>query len=66
VVCVYKGNYFAQVATGSACRSYYFQFKSASGGIYRYPDTGFFNTYGEGSCLSDWTATAGISNRTSK
>jgi hypothetical protein len=44
-------------AVGSECRSYYFQFTSASGGVYRYPETGYFNTYGEGSCTTDWTDT---------
>jgi hypothetical protein len=56
---VLQGNYFAQLPTGTACRSYYFQFMSASGGVYRYPETGFFNTFGEGSCASDWSETAG-------
>jgi hypothetical protein len=54
-----QGNYFVQLATGTGCRSYYFQFTSASGGVYRYPETGYFNTYGEGACVTDWTSTPG-------
>lgn len=52
-----QGNYYAVSAAGSGCRSYYFQFTSASGGVYRLPETGYFNTFGEGSCSTDWTST---------
>lgn len=52
-----QGNYFTTLSVGSSCRSYYFQFTSASGAVYRYPESGYFNTFGEGSCDQDWTST---------
>lgn len=57
-----QGNYYFESAVASSCRSYYFQFISAAGGYYRYPETGYFSTYGEGDCASDWSDEAGTSS----
>jgi len=52
------GNYYYQDTSASECREYYFQFVAQNGATYRYPDTGYFNTYGEGSCTTDWTSSS--------
>jgi uncharacterized protein YkwD len=48
------GTWSASVAAGSGCRDYHFQAVDAEGTAWRYPATGDFRTYGEGSCLDDW------------
>lgn len=45
------GSYIFDQASGTGCRSYYFQFGSV-----RYPETGCLVTYGEGSCTTSFDA----------
>eukprot|EP01111_Echinosteliopsis_oligospora_P004786 TRINITY_DN1785_c0_g1_i1.p1 TRINITY_DN1785_c0_g1~~TRINITY_DN1785_c0_g1_i1.p1 ORF type:complete len:473 (-),score=120.55 TRINITY_DN1785_c0_g1_i1:62-1480(-) len=50
-----KALYSYSRAKGSACSSYYFTFTDAQG-TWRYPDSGFLSTYGEGTCTTSFTA----------
>lgn len=48
--CVYTSDV---IATTAGCRLYFFQFAD-SAGTTRYPESGAYYTYGEGSCRRDW------------
>jgi len=50
------GTYAYTTTKASACRLYYFSFSDAKGTVWRYPETGFLITQGEGSCAKDFVA----------
>ena len=47
-----------EFTAGSKCRSYYFEFKW-NGGSAVFPNVGSFNTFGEGSCATDYATDKG-------
>lgn len=51
---VSTGSYRTDVVEAAECRSYFFLVTAGNGVCYRYPATSHFDTYGEGSCLTDY------------
>jgi hypothetical protein len=49
-----RGTWSARMPQGSACRAYHFAALDAAGTPWRYPASGEFRTFGEGSCTEDW------------
>ncbi len=50
------GTYVFTTAKAGECRLYYFAFTGAQGKVWRYPETGFLITQGEGTCAKDFVA----------
>lgn len=48
------GTYTVVLTKGSSCRYYYFSFKDSKGNVWRYPETGYLVTSGEGTCTKDF------------
>jgi hypothetical protein len=48
------GSYVATIAKASSCRYYYFTFTDVKAKQWRYPETGFLVTQGEGTCAKDF------------
>jgi Cysteine-rich secretory protein family len=49
-----RGTWSARLPRGSACRAYHLEAVDAAGTSWRYPATGEFRTFGEGTCTEDW------------
>jgi hypothetical protein len=49
-----RGMYRVDLAATSGCRSYYFVMTDADGTTWRYPGSGQFRTYSEGSCAEEF------------
>jgi hypothetical protein len=49
-----RGTWSARLPLGPACRAYHLAAVDAAGTAWRYPASGEFLTFGEGSCASDW------------
>ena len=49
-----RGTWSARMARATACRSYHLTAVDGAGTPWRYPATGEFRTFGEGSCAEDW------------
>jgi len=48
-----RGTWAIDVPAGPTCRTYAFALVDAAGASWRYPVTGWFSTYGEGTCTED-------------
>jgi hypothetical protein len=48
------GTYYTVQPKGTTCRNYFFKFKDSKSKDWRYPETGFLVTRGEGTCLKDF------------
>jgi hypothetical protein len=58
------GTYGVALTKGSACRYYYFAFTDSKGKAWRYPETGYLVTQGEGACARDFVPPESLSVRT--
>jgi hypothetical protein len=54
------GSYDATVARASSCRYYYFTFTDVKAKQWRYPETGYLMTQGEGTCAKDFVPAASL------
>jgi hypothetical protein len=50
-----RGSWFISLPRGTGCRAYYFVATDNAGNTWRYPNSGQFQTMGEGTCNQDWT-----------
>jgi hypothetical protein len=57
------GTYAVALTKGSACRYYYFAFTDSKGKVWRYPETGYLVTQGEGTCAKDFVPPESLSVR---
>jgi hypothetical protein len=57
------GTYSVALTKGSACRYYYFSFTDSKGKVWRYPETGYLVTQGEGACARDFVPPESLSVR---
>ena len=55
------GTYSVALTKGSACRYYYFSFTDSKGKAWRYPETGYLVTQGEGACAKDFVPPESLS-----
>jgi hypothetical protein len=59
------GTYAVAVTKGSTCRYYYFSFTDSKGKAWRYPETGYLVTQGEGTCARDFVPPESLSVKSS-